>query len=483
MKIDEKSSFAYFVYPFLFDEASFDERVAVIELAAWEGRKRPLKVWEREKFSEDDLLPHVAKYLNPPDDTQATAHMWAISADALQSPVGGLGWGNNSSIEWTLETSREDIPFSVSAVQFVLFCTGVGFLTVCASPNYHDSDSWLNFLHFFRFSHGQRGVRLNARRRVAFDEQTRTPEYQSFQPQSDNLVAQRQNNKQTLDNIIHLLLASGILPAENENWWKNVFVPGQLIPFSSLFIDEAPEEKHPELIYLIRNFFYADKEAYPSAEDLRGDQPSMLMYSQNQRFFFSLNGGGYIAFDAPRNAFFRAELPAHLKDQYYLLFLLALHQRSTLMMLLDQVANNWLIEGIGVEERKRSFDRIRNQLFAFTSRGYFAQAMQSENHHRVYAKWQEIFQVERLYQEISDEIHYMSDFLQSERDRLRQEYEENLSRTLNAIALFIGVPTITLTIVQAGFSEAGWPVTVYTSAGSVLLGGILYWIIKRRAGR
>ena len=108
--------------------------------------------------------------------------------------------------------------------------------------------------------------------------------------------------------------------------------------------------------------------------------------------------------------------------------------------------------------------------------------MQRENHHKCYLKWQEIFQIKRLYQEISDEIRFMHTHLQVETDRKVQENDENLNKVLNIFTWLIGVPVIVLTILDVGTS-AGWMNTTIVATTSLLVGGIIFWTIKRRTNR
>jgi hypothetical protein len=150
-------------------------------------------------------------------------------------------------------------------------------------------------------------------------------------------------------------------------------------------------------------------------------------------FVFSLEGGAFVAFNAPETDFFRRELPVHLQREYFLLFLLPLHQRFTLISLSQQVSENWLS---GDERgRIRAFESIRVTLLEFMARGYFSQVMQREHHHRVYRRWQETFQLDRLYQEVSDEVREMHEFLQ-----MRQS--ERLERRLNFLTFVIGIPAL-----------------------------------------
>jgi hypothetical protein len=197
-----------------------------------------------------------------------------------------------------------------------------------------------------------------------------------------------------------------------------------------------------------------------------------------QWFMFSLDGGGFLACDAPKNDFFRNTMPDHLTKQYHLLFLLSLYQRFTLTSLVDHVATNWPVKidqpGQNKQlEAEKIFGQIRDRLLAFTARGYFAQVMQRENHHRCYLKWQEVFQVRRLYQDASNSILYMHQYLEAKRDEKLQKLEEeqrkqneNLDQKLNLIAWIFVVPALLLTFVQT----IG-PASV-TIAGVALFGGI-----------
>ena len=54
--VDQKASFIYFVYPFLFDNGNFESPVNAIDTAQLPGRNCTHKIWENQKFSETDLL-------------------------------------------------------------------------------------------------------------------------------------------------------------------------------------------------------------------------------------------------------------------------------------------------------------------------------------------------------------------------------------------------------------------------------------------
>lgn len=496
MNIDKHASFIYFVYPFLFDTDRFMSYLNTLELVHWEGRKRPLKVWDQQDFPEDELLSHVADFLNPPKGKPPKARLLKLTDDALRSAK-GLGGGANANVDWRLVTPHGDIPFSIVSVQLALFRVGVGLLTVCAEPaNQSDQiDNWLDFLHYFRFGRGQRRVSLAAHRRAGFDQETRQPRMEPFFPDPAGGFTHHADGSGVLTDLLHALLCTAAPQQGSGSWWRDVFIPGQLLPFAVIYADKIADEEIPYLIYRIRNFFRTQQEIHPACDDLRLDHQLLLPYAEQQWFFFSLDGGGYVACNSPATEFFRHTLPDHLREHYFLLFLLALQQRFALMMLVEQVATQWLVEDrhASSEEsqgiREDAFACIRDQLLFFTAHGHFAQVMQREHHHRCYRKWQDIFQVEQLYQEVSDEVRYMHSYLQTQQEQRAQRLEERrrkrmqrLELRLNLIAWLVGVPALALTFLDA-IGPVSLSIALYTLLGSLTFGLLIFLIIMFLARR
>jgi hypothetical protein len=123
------------------------------------------------------------------------------------------------------------------------------------------------------------------------------------------------------------------------------------------------------LLYRVRNFFPAQRVIVPSPQDMRLEHPMLLPYVDKCWFMFSHEGGAFVAVNAPNTHFFRVEMPNHLKEQYFLLFLLALQQKFALMRLSQDVSENWLKGDF--RYRARSFELIRNDFLDFTARGCF----------------------------------------------------------------------------------------------------------------
>lgn len=496
ISIDCQCSQILFIYPYLFDPIKFDEHVQAISRSQWRGKNRMLRVWEQEYFSNEDLLPHVANYLNSEKDLPSTARIWTMTSEALRSPNGGFGAGaKESNVQWELVYPKGRLLFDINCIDLILFRIGVGFVTLHTSVKspQDQHDAWFDFLHYFRFSGGQRDVKLMASRRIGErDPNTRLPIVVPFYPELMGGIEHHPDGVGILDDLIECALSTGVVESNCPRWWKDVYIPHQLLPYAIIYLDDISEEEIPSMLYRTRNFFHSKQEINPSIDDLRYDHPSLINYTNYQWFFFTLEGGGFLACNSPDNAFFRTVLPSHIERQYYLLFLLTLHQRFAFMMLLDQVAENWPTGGqqTSPEDYRKAFERIRNQLLLFIARGYFAQTMQRGNHHRCYLKWQEMFQLERMYQEINEEIQYMYECLQEQYNLRLQKINdeqrlrtEELEKRLNLIAWYIGVPALVLAYLDA-IGGVSWLTALYFLLGGLVLSfsfrGLISFISNRQ---
>lgn len=453
MRVDKTSSFGLFVYPFLFDGERFDTSLETLTAArtrqfisASRDREAPSEavqlqastevakvsamiqaesrqgapLWETRSFPEDDLLEHVRRYLNSPEGVAPTAVLRRMNPNTLRKWL--QEYAHHRESKWYLRISNNKlVEFEVSDIQLALFRTGVGLIIIEASPLSESAADWLDFCYAFRFAYGQR--------RVCIEIEC----HEKQQPTSKTTLGE------IIDTIFEksgLLFSTSSQTTTNARREREVFVPGQLIPFVVLYFDAGDiADQVPKLLYRVRNFFPSDRYIIPEAEDLRLDHPALLSYAENMWFTFSLEDGTFVAVNAPQNEFFRRSLPIHLREQYFLLFLLNLHQRFSLISISQMVSERWL-QG-NFTERRRAFERIRTLQLEFTARGYFNQVMQRDNHHRVYVKWREVLQIDKLYEEVREEVREMHEYTLSEQTR-------HLERRVNLLGALIGVPALVM---------------------------------------
>ena len=453
----EPLSFVRFVYPFNFNESSFKDRVTAIDGAEWKSADQELRVWSPAHFPESDLLPHVANYLGTRTPAAETARLWTIQESALVSR-GGLGGGSSQhKTRWFLETPHSTLPFYIESIQLCLFRVGIGFLTFCIYPGFSDLASWYDFIHYFRYYRERRGLYIRA--------EIKEPKevVREFFPNPTRTSPKKPDEKHHFVEIVQLMLSTGGMTSEEEDWWRDIFAPGQLLPYVCLFVKGRDDREQLSLLaYRLRNFFHSRQEIHPSLDDLREDSPGILSWGDKQWFLFSIEGGSFFACNMSSTPFFRETLPNHLRNIYFLVFLLALHQKFTMNMLSHRVAHHWIAAQASSEDEGRyhAFTSIRDTLFAFSARGYFTQIFQLEHHHRYYKRWQEVLQTARLFSELKDEVKEMFDYLMLQRQdriqRIVEDQEKRAQRLEKLVSLgagMVGLPILGLTFQLAALGS------------------------------
>ena len=169
MRLDRSASRLRFVYPFTFHGENFDRRVESFSSVKQNIGGIEEAMWEGDSFPAEDLVAHIADYLNTGDLVgQEMAALFRLSA-AVQAHTDGVG----SDGVWSLQWRRKTIRFSIDTIELAIFRAGVGFLTFAIRPHGANVDDWLDFSHAFRFARGRRSPRLIRERRVGFDQTIR----------------------------------------------------------------------------------------------------------------------------------------------------------------------------------------------------------------------------------------------------------------------------------------------------------------------
>ncbi|CAA9326051.1 MAG: hypothetical protein AVDCRST_MAG93-5965, partial [uncultured Chloroflexia bacterium] len=269
--------------------------------------------------------------------------------------------------------------------------------------------------------------------------------------------------------LLNTAVPGTVANASSTPWWKDAYVRDQLLPYAQYFIDTSavlpntPSREMMTLLFKIRKFFAGSHDVLPTDADLDPDHPTLLPYAQHMWFSFSLNGAAFTAFNAPPNSVYRKALAERsLPEAYFLLFLLALQQRFTLMMLSDTVAEEWLptlhLRGRDARGRGRrtTFAHILETFLAFTARSYFAQVIQGERHHNYYRKWQEIFQVPQLYEEVRDALTQMREHLELLETRQLNEAVQFLT-ALSLIMATVGTLSAWWSMNFGPMLQTAWP--------------------------
>lgn len=475
-----EGSFINFVYPFLFDPAAFTHHASHFESSKIGNGKHKHNVWKKYKLDTSEMLAHVAQQIQL-DVEASSVRLWKINQGTLDL-IAGRG------MEWRLKArSNIDIPFVIKSVNLMLIRGGVGFLTINAAPQGDECSHWFNFLHYFRFINGRQRTSISA---TVFNESSALAPLLRFADGDNNHSsktvsgAKSSNGKHTFDEVVSALLHTGSLVAPDkaggEKWWREVFIQGQMLPFAVLLFDDVVAGDEPQTIYRVRNLFGEHQELHPAHSDLQLDHDSLMEYASRQWFVFTLDGGAFVGFDAPRDRanFFRGTLLDHLRDQYFVLYQFALYQRFALISMSAEVAKNWV--GISdkrkqvARRREETFQHIRDNLMEFTARGLFTHIMQREHHHRVYRKWQEVFQVRELYGEVRDEVQEMHNYLMMQRSDAEEWATQKIQWLIGSLGVasivisFLGINLQGITVRAEGLPF--WVAVLMALEGTVELG-------------
>lgn len=463
MDVARKCSFVRFVYPFEFKDRNFKDIQQSVGTPPWRSGSGP--VWEKHAFHDQDFLPHIADFFNSDAKDQAMGGAWRMSSGAMDSPE-GIGRKEHWSLSVGKGSKHPPIEFKVEEISLYLFASEVGLLVIEANPLSNDPAAWFDFVHYFRDGRSQTRIDCHLRGK---------PESPYFPGIAGGIQA-HPDGKGSLQGLVAGILLRTWPP---ERWWKDAFVRGMVLPWSVLFIDHVSEDDVPGLVYRARNMFHSKQELHLAEVDRRLADPDLLQYADRQWFTFALGGAGFIAFDSSNEDFFRVQLPRHLGDSYFALYLLVLHQRFTLAKLSYGVAECCPVSEQLDSSRVRKFKEVRDALLRFTARGYFTQASPNEHQHRFYAALQKAMQIEQLYREVSEEVRDLFGALMLD----SSEKQQQLSNKLNRVVLTIGLLSVVAAILGInveGYTLHSDGIPWWHAVGFLALGGVIALVIQLR---
>jgi|GEM_PF-3896438 len=442
-----KDSFILFVFPFHFHAEDYDLLRNVLQ------SEPQASDWGIQAFPESDLLVSSLCRQLSRHGSEDPLSSWKMSGDATHA------WGGYGS-KWQLCTGRKSrVPFRFESVRLHLFQTGFGFLVTEVVSESNEFASWLDLLHFFRFADGARGVRLHAERNLENSTSSEAIEFE-YDGTFEELIS---------DTLRTLLARDG--------WWSPTFNRHRLIPFYSLALENSDDDDAMKHLYQLRNLFPSHTHLHPSSVDISTDHPGNRPYAHNQWFVFSLEGGGLHARNRPENPFFSSTLVAHLKNEYMMLFLLTLHQRFHLHKLTHDVAVSWLDNDDA--SSRASLNVLLDADLWYSTNYRFSQVAYSDHYQNFYSKWQSVFRIKDMSEEVKSKLSELNSHLQAAET-------QRIENKLTAYGALVGLPSLAAAILAlnvAGFTPSpGWNLqqTAVVLAISAILGLVIFFVWLRR---
>ena len=429
IELDHNNCFSHFLLPFVFEHERFGEVLDGFDQQCWapaKGDGQPFAVWQKHAIDLSDLLPHLAGYINPGDEESATLVALELSDRAQQEL-----WGNQKQYNWYLKEipRHESVPFKMGATVLFLFRTGVGFIGVRTSPRPTISvEQLVDFYHYFRFSGERRRGSLGCRRKVSKEQ------WAEDYPQRVGLLLDRPNLEAEEGGKVRLReLLEALLRNLDRSWAREIYERDRLLGFTSSYLSSSSMDDSAEevaaVIHRLGNFYHSTHALQET--DSFFSSSRVMKRAKDQYFTYCASGGSFIALD-PADPFVTTSFPGLYQNAYLLLFLLVHHQRMVLINLADSVAHEFVpaqkikeIDQSSDSTHNQIFERLRDRIFEFTSRGYFSQVTNNDQRQQYYTRWVETLAVEKLYSEIHDRVDEITHTLSTLRNtRVLKSMEE-----------------------------------------------------------
>lgn len=139
--------------------------------------------------------------------------------------------------------------------------------------------------------------------------------------------------------------------------------------------------------------------------------------------------------------FVSAQLSDRVRTGYFKVFLLALHQRVAAFALAMQVAQSPAILATPKIVRpgdRRQLRRLREDVFDYLVRGWYAVVSNSEHHSDLYATCQRVFQVDDAIREVRTEVEELDEYLHRNQAEVQNHRVNALTFLVTPIALLVG---------------------------------------------
>ena len=484
-----------FILPLSVATGSYAQRRNVAVASPLPGRTSPL--WRPFPLPVEDLMPHVARYLNGPGGDASTATI--LSAD-----VNELAWltgGTEGVITIRLRGNRE-LPFRMVGAHLLLFALDIMMLVIDVRPEREaDTDAWFDLIHYGRFFAGTRSRPIILTRPRGRAAKAALGVLRAWAPDvatapSDDAEGAELLRLNDMAPLLEVLLqtvsvggeradiraSSGAETAADQ--FRQLNIPGQMLVYSVMFLDLEDRDGSSDQVQALleRTVGQHHSGRQIDAGPRLAHTDPVFPYRNLQWLYASSEGGGFLSLRGNTSDFDRTILPAHLRSEYFLAYCFATFQRFALLRLSDEVAERAL-------DRTRPFGDTQRRVLEFTGRCMFVQIAQSQHHHAWYSHVQRQQQVAELHQEVREEVSAFLEFQQTRSAEIR----ERRSRATEALVAVITGTVVPVQFVAALFPDKvkDWPYLRAISINVQAYGALLLvvalivvtYVALRRAGR
>lgn len=223
--------------------------------------------------------------------------------------------------------------------------------------------------------------------------------------------------------------------------------------------DTVYKSEIEEMVYKVSNLLNWDDPYTKCTNEEKLNGERLCFIGEYATFGFSKNGGALILVDDDdldkRTQRLINNFYEDYKDKYFNIFLISLQKRQAFVNIANCLAEYQ-------NKRKQRYIRsLRELLLDFLAQGSFTQITNNELGMQFYNKWESIFECEKLYEEVKEQLEIIDDF-----------YINRFNSRFQVISS-IFFPAVTIsTLYQIGFIKLD-PLMTITKSGNGNL--TLYW--------
>jgi len=429
--LDAERSFVRFTFPFAIAEGGeVEHRVTGSNrrplLAELESRFLGTGEWRRlSPMKNPQVLAHIRELLRPDPGARIDAEYTlalGLTNDSRQRRFPDRG---RLALVLPKAHGRKLLQFEVRDVDLYLFRIGVGFLVaevgllsgpldraeVGVQAPEPGAEDLVLFNHYFRRVREDQDL---PRIRGLADR------WQSLAQQDAGRVGANAGTCYEDDTNGREVVRDLLAPLGREGLQWSALAGDRLIPFTFALLRASHNDSQRELaLEARRRILFCLRRGYdlgyePAEADLvEAGNPEVIPTFRNVSVGGCSEGAAIVAVEGADD-FVREGLPARARNTYFPLFILVLQQRLAAIHLAAAIARE--VRDRQSARRARdlpsiSIRALRDRLFDFIVRGWYAEVSHEPQHAASYALWQKACRVDSLLAEVKSEIEELDEYL------------------------------------------------------------------------
>lgn len=384
------------------------------------GIGKPL--WKPKNFNRQRMFLHISHLL---DDSRIEKESIGIRFSLQEGARTSISLPNNRKKIIRFKPKSEEFLLTIGDIELYIFETQIGFIVFDILHQDHSYTENIIRCNYFLKKMYHTSDCLSYNRKI--DRDTSVQETISFSYLIKKLT-------KTLD--VEMFFESINDEPSYANLYSSILLP------QSFTNKEDYKNTLLNYLYQMRRSF---KETYRSAEkefQLESNNEIIQLF-ENSYWGVSLEGAAHIAYltnDQLTDTFFKDNHTHQVKETYFYLYMLALHQHYTLQYFSIQASRlpSRLKDSMKSKQRA-TIEDLKSKMIFFTLRSSFKQVSHITHQNSLYEMFRSALRIDDLIEELNMEIEALTSITETERQKRTKKFETSI---LIITTIFVIISTI-----------------------------------------